>query len=159
MTHFVLLLFLPHEHQTFDQRYYLFIYLFYWNKCLFVVDKEKVNSAFLAEWGRSLDDRSAGGTSLIRAAAIGSCDFINTSKWNTPAQNRRRHRGRDTDRQGDTEGNRERQVVRLPERIICRSRTAHNYFHWIPTEINEGETLVSEIISEIRHGSQPECKV
>lgn len=57
MTHFVLF-FLPHEHQICDLCYYWFISLFYWIKCLVVVDKEKVNSAFLAEWGRSLGDRS-----------------------------------------------------------------------------------------------------
>lgn len=121
--------------------------------------KKKLIPRFWPNGGALWATGPAGGTSLIQAAAIGSCDFINTSKWNTPAQNRRRHRGRDTDRQGDTDRNRERQVVRLPERIICRSRTALIHFHWIPTEINEGETLVSEIISEIRHGSQPECKV
>lgn len=29
-----------------------------------------------------------------RAAAIGSCDVINTGKWLLPAQSRRRHRGK-----------------------------------------------------------------
>lgn len=125
-----------------------------------MLDKEKkVESAFCPYGGALLATGPAGGTSLIQAAAIGSCDFINTSKWNIPAQNRRRHRGRDTGRQGDTEKNRERQVVRLRERIICRSTTGLIHFHLIPREINEGETLVSEIISKIRDGFQPECEV
>lgn len=45
---------------------------------------------------------------------------------------------------------------------ICRPtvrRIGLVSLHLIPTEINEGETRVSEIISEIRHGSQSECEV
>lgn len=61
--------------------------------------------------GAIMEDRSsrllccveaAGGTSLIQAAAIGSCDVINTGKWHLPAQSRRRHRGRQADKLGGT---------------------------------------------------------
>lgn len=46
----------------------------------------------------------AGGTSLVQTAAIGSCDVINTGKWHLPAQSRRRHRGRQAERQGSKLG-------------------------------------------------------
>lgn len=55
-----------------------------------------------------------------------------------------------------------KQVGRHRDYRICRPtvrRIGLVSLHLIPTEINEGETLVSEIISEIRHGSQSECEV
>ena len=93
-----------------------------------------------------------------RAAAIGSCDVINRGKWLLPAQNRRRQRRNWTDWHASWEA----PWLHLSLCIF----TIHThpgldpiFWHSIPAEINEGETLVPEVLSEIQHGSQSECKV
>lgn len=103
----------------------------------------------------------AGGTGLLPSAAIGSL-----RRYKCGQMTFYRHRaGGDAGGESGAQGC-ERKLggtasAAAPRRPLTRAHAGPDPFLCVqtPAEINEGETLVSEIISEIRHGSQSECEV
>lgn len=98
-----------------------------------------------------------GGTCLIptdgELLPLAPAYVINVGKWNLPAQSRRRHRGRRAGAQAWTH----RDQLLLDGSHTPTHPGLDSFLKTI--QINEGETLVSEVISEIQHGSQSECEV